>query len=139
MNPSPFRFALQAPRRSLLLLLAALGLPAASCSKSSPTEPVMTGGSSTNETVVLTSSGVSVHALTVPPSSRITFMNSDSVAHEIASDPHPVHTQCPELNGPVLQPNATFTAMMASMPENCGFHDHLNATNPAFQGSITVK
>lgn len=140
MIPSPFRFTLPVPRRwALLLILAALGVPAASCSKSSPTEPVMTGGGSTNATIVLTSGGVSDHALTVSPSNRITIMNNDSAPHEIASDPHPVHTQCPELNGPVLQPGGSFTATMAAMPETCGFHDHLNPTNAAFQGTITVK
>ena len=63
----------------------------------------------------------------------------DAVSHEIASDPHPVHTQCPELNGPVLLTGNSFTATMAGMPETCGFHDHLHPTDTAFQGTITVR
>ncbi len=33
----------------------------------------------------------------------------------------------------------SFTATMASHVETCGFHDHLNPTNPAFQGTILVS
>lgn len=128
-------------RSSLTLLVAALAVGAACCGgSSSPTEPTMTGGGgASTATIALTSSGVSVHLLTVAPGAAVAFMNNDSAPHEIASDPHPVHTQCPELNGPVLQPGASFTATMANMPETCGFHDHLNPTNTALQGTITVS
>ncbi len=128
-------------RGSFSLLAAVLAAGAASCGgSSSPTEPTMTGGGgASTASIALTPSGVSVHLLTVAPGAAVTFMNSDSAPHEMASDPHPVHTQCPELNGPVLPPGASFTATMANMPETCGFHDHLNPTNTALQGTITVS
>ena len=122
---------------TLLLFPAALAIT--SCNNSSPTEPAMTGGPPANATLVLSSSGVSIHSLTVAPGSALTITNNDAVAHEFASNPHPTHTQCPELNGPVLQPGNSFTARMASMPETCGYHDHLDPTNVAFQGTIIVS
>ncbi len=138
MNPDRFR---SLPR--LLLrgaLLSVLGGAAASCGgHSSPTEPMTGSTPMSTATIALMSGGVSVHLLTVAPGSTVTFTNDDSAPHMIASDPHPIHTQCPELNGPVLQPGGSFTATMANMTETCGFHDHLNPTNAAFQGTITVS
>jgi hypothetical protein len=49
-----------------------------------------------------------------------------------------MQTQCPELNGPVLQPGMSFTAMMANKAETCGFGDHMNPTVAGLQGSIIV-
>jgi hypothetical protein len=100
----------------------------------------MTGGTGASTAMIsLAAGGASPHALTVAPGAAVTIMNNDAVSHEIASDPHPVHTQCPELNGPVLLTGNSFTATMAGMPETCGFHDHLHPTDTAFQGTITVR
>ena len=58
--------------------------------------PTPTPGGGT--TITVTSSGASPRTLTVPAGSRVTFVNNDSRAHEMNSDPHPSHTDCPELN-----------------------------------------
>lgn len=88
--------------------------------------------------VMITSAGVSPKTQTVGFGAMVTITNNDSAPHEFASNPHPVHTDCPEINAPVLQTGQSFTAMMASKVETCGFHDHLNPTNAAFQGTIFV-
>jgi hypothetical protein len=77
--------------------------------------------------------------MTVGFGAKVTIMNNDSAPHEFASNPHPVHTDCPEINAPVLMTGQSFTATMASKVETCGFHDHLNPTNAAFQGTIFVS
>ncbi len=122
-------------------ILAAVALAAltASCSKSySPTEPT-TGGTMTSVgSIAITASGISPKALTVGYGGRVTFTNNDAAPHELSSNPHPVHTDCPEINSPVLLTGQSFTATMASKVETCGFHDHLNPTNGALQGTIVV-
>lgn len=115
-----------------IVIVVFLFLLATSCggSYSSPTQPV--GGG--QATVTLNSGGASSHTVTVPPSTAVTFMNADSVSHQIASG-----SGCSELNGPMLAAGASFTATMASKAETCEFHDQLNPTKAAFQGTITVS
>ena len=89
--------------------------------------------------ISITSSGVSPKTLTVGFGGKVTITNNDGKPHEFSSNPHPVHTDCPELNAPVLTTGQSFTATMASRAEACGFHDHLDPTNAAFQGTILVS
>ena len=122
-----------------ILVVVALATFLASCSKSySPTEPTTGGTMSSVATITITSAGVSPKTQTVGYGATVTITNNDSAPHEFSSNPHPVHTDCPELNAPVLQTGQSFTATMASKAETCGFHDHLNPTNAALQGTITV-
>ena len=71
----------------------------------------MTGGTSASTgAITITGSGVAPKTLTVGYGARVTITNNDSAPHEFASNPHPVHTDCPEINGPVLQTGMSFTA-----------------------------
>ena len=36
--------------------------------------------------------------LVVAPGSRVLFINNHSAPHQMSSDPHPDHTDCPEIN-----------------------------------------
>jgi hypothetical protein len=57
----------------------------------------------------------------------------------MASDPHPEHTQCPEITigfintGQSLQTNNLTTARI------CGFHDHNQPSVSNLQGTITIQ
>lgn len=127
-------------RGTPILVVFALAALLASCSKSSsPTEPTMGGTMASGGSIALTAQGVSPKTTTVGFGARVTITNNDSAPHEFASNPHPVHTDCPEINAPVLMTGQSFTATMASKVETCGFHDHLNPTNAAFQGTIFVS
>jgi plastocyanin len=48
-------------------------------------------------TITITASGVSPSSVTIASGNRVTFVNNDTVVHEMASDPHPIHTDCPGL------------------------------------------
>ena len=123
-----------------VLVVVALAAFAASCSKSSysPTEPMPGGTGASAGAIMMTASGVSPKTLTVGYGAKVTITNNDSAPHEFSSNPHPVHTDCPEINAPVLTMGQSFTATMAGRAETCGFHDHLNPTNAVFQGTILV-
>jgi plastocyanin len=90
-------------------------------------------------TISVTTGGVNPSEVTVQPGGQVTFTNSDSVVHEMSSDPHPAHTECPELNGGALDPGQSFTATMGGQAKTCGFHDHRDPGNRVLQGTVRVS
>ena len=103
----------------------------AACGYSSPS-------GTTSTTITLSSTGVSPKASSVSGGSSVSIFNDDSVPHQLASNPDPQQTDCPELNSPMLAPGDVFMATVANRDEMCGFNDILNPTDSDFQGTITV-
>ena len=93
----------------------------------------------TAATVPLTATGVSPRPIVVPLGGSITFANDDTRRHKIASDPHPDHSGCVELNLPVLEPGQRITVKIDDDHERCGFHDDLNPQQAAFNGTVLVE
>jgi plastocyanin len=128
--------------------LAALGL-LAGCGGSSPSSPssvtviVRDGGvgGTSGATITITGAGASPRAVTVAVGQTVTFVNNDSRAHEMASDPHPQHGSCPSMEAglgtiPAGQTKATHAFANAG---TCGYHDHLDDGNANLKGTITVQ
>jgi len=102
-----------------------------------PTPTPSPGGGTT---ITITASGVSPRALTVPAGSRVTFVNSGTRTHDMASNPHPEHTDCPELNQVgFLTPGQSRTTGNLNTPRTCGYHDHNRDSDASLQGSITIQ
>ena len=98
------------------------------------------GGSSTGTTITITSGGVSPKTLTVPRGTRVTFMNNDSVAHTMNSNPHPDHTDCPEINDVgFLNPGQSKMTGNLTTARTCGYHDHNRNTDTSLQGTIIIQ
>jgi plastocyanin len=124
----------------------------AACGSSSPTSPstggsggtggggTAGGGSGGGTTFTIASSGVSPRTLTVPVGSRVTFVNNDSRPHDMVSNPHPEHTDCPAINDVgFLQAGQTRQTGNLTVTRTCGFHDHDQPTNTSLQGSIVIQ
>ena len=111
---------------------------AGACSKestSSPSEPP-SGGT----TITITAAGASPRNLTVVQGTQITFINNDTVAHEMYSDPHPEHTDCPEFDSVGrLNPGTTRQTKNLTTTRVCGFHDHINPFVQSLTGSIRIQ
>jgi len=91
-------------------------------------------------TFTISSAGVSPKTLTVAVGSQVTFVNNDSVTHEMFSDPHPEHTDCPEINSVgFLSPGQTRQTGNLNTVRTCGFHDHEHPLNTFLQGSILIR
>lgn len=91
-------------------------------------------------TITITSSGVSPQNITVSQGSRVTFVNNDTRAHEMTSNPHPIHTDCPEINQVgFLQPGQSRQTGNLNDVRTCGFHDHIFDTNASLQGTIRIQ
>jgi plastocyanin len=99
-----------------------------------------TGGAS-GATITITAAGVSVKGVNVTAGQTVTFINNDSRAHEMASNPHPQHGTCPSIEAGLGTLNAGQTRVTHAFANagSCSYHDHLNDSNAAFQGTITVQ
>ena len=79
-------------------------------------------------------------SMTVTRGTRVTVINNDGRPHEFESDPHPEHTDCPELNQVGhLEPGQQRDSGNLNTPRRCGFHDHINPDSRALQGAITIQ
>jgi len=91
-------------------------------------------------TILVVNNAACPQTLTVPRGSQVTFINNDSRAHEMNSDPHPEHTNCPELNQVGhLEPGQSRQTGNLTIARTCGFHDHINAQSRALQGTIVIQ
>jgi plastocyanin len=130
-----------------VLFAAALAVTAAACGgggDSTPTAPSGggsgSGGGPIAATIIIGADGrVSPASATVALGSRVTFTNNDSVVHDMNSDPHPAHTDCPALNVGSLGPGQSRTSENLTAARACGFHDHLRPTEDRLMGRITVQ
>jgi len=83
---------------------------------------------------------VGPQTITVPLGSQVTFVNNDSRDHQIASDPHPEHTACPEINQVgYLTPGQSRQTGNLVVARTCGYHDHINFEVKSLQGTITIR
>lgn len=97
------------------------------------------GGGTT--TITISSAGVvSPKSITVSPGTRVTFVNNDTRAHDMSSDPHPAHTDCPELNqvGFLTAGQSRQTGNLNTV-RTCGYHDHGRGTDTNLQGTIIIR
>lgn len=72
--------------------------------------------------------------ITIKKGTKVTWMNKDAAAHQIASNPHPLHTSLPELASPVLARGESYSFTFQKTG-TIGYHCHLH---PSMQGKITV-
>ena len=135
-------------------LMLATALTAVTCGgggSSSPTSPspspsptpspTPSPAPSGDATITISSSGVvSPRTLTITAGTRVTFVNNDSRAHDMASDPHPNHTDCPELNQVgFLNPGQSRQSGNMNTRRTCSYHDHNRDTDTNLQGSIVIQ
>ena len=96
-------------------------------------------GGTVSATITITAAGVSPSSVTVSPGQRVTFVNNDSRPHDMASDPHPEHNQCPEINVGFLQAGQSGTTQNLNTVRTCGFHDHNQPDVRSLQGTIRIQ
>jgi plastocyanin len=122
-------------RPALTILMAAM---LAGCGSSSPAGP--SGPPVQTTTITITASGANPRNIEVTAGSRVMFVNNDTRSHNMTSNPHPDHTDCPELNQVgLLQPGQSRESGNLVTPRTCGFHDHDNPSATSLQGQITIR
>jgi plastocyanin len=86
-------------------------------------------------TITYGNSGFSPSSVTVKAGESIKVTNSSSSDLDFASDPHPVHTDEPELNAGSIAPGSSKT-FKVSNKGTWGFHNHENENH---EGTIIVQ
>lgn len=94
----------------------------------------------TNVITISASGQVTPVELVVAPGSRVLFINADSRRHEMTSDPHPDHQDCPEINqvGLLNAGQRKETGNLVAV-RTCGFHDHENPDANGLKGRIVIR
>lgn len=105
-----------------------------------PTPTPGGGGNPTTATITIANNAVSPQSVTIAPGGRVTFVNNDTRPHDMSSDPHPEHTDCPEINQVgFLRPGESRATGNLNTVRVCGFHDHDQDANRALQGTIRIQ
>jgi plastocyanin len=121
-----------------LVTIAACGGSATSPSNPSPVtgSPGLSGA-----TITIGATGaVSPSQVQISTGQSVTFINSDTRSHEMSSDPHPGHTDCPQINAmSSISPGQTKLTNAFPAARTCGFHDHLNPDVAALTGRIVIQ
>ena len=127
-------------RRSLVIALL-LGIQPACGSSGAPSQPSGSqGGSGSGVVITIAHDTVSPQNVTVPPGTQVTFVNNDTIAHLMFSDPHPEHTDCPDINQVgYLAPGESRQTGNMNVVRTCGFHDHNLPLVAGLHGSITTQ
>jgi plastocyanin len=108
-----------------------------------PTTPTNPGGGGNPATATITigSDGrVSPSTVTIAVGGRVTFVNNHNTAHDMSSDPHPEHTDCPAMSQVgFLSAGQSRTSGNFNTARTCGFHDHNRENDTGLQGRIVVQ
>jgi plastocyanin len=114
--------------------------PAAPSPTPTPTPtPPAGGGATATTTITITGTGVAPKDIVVTRGSRVTFVNNDGVGHDMNSDPHPAHTNCPDLNVGFIAGSQSRQTEVLNTARTCGYHDHNQPSNAALQGTIRIE
>lgn len=119
-------------------------------SSSTPTSPTTGGGTTSGggsstatdlATITIGADGrVSPSSVTLNRGGRVTIINSHNTSHDMSSDPHPEHTQCPEINQiGFLTAGQSRTSGNFNTARTCGFHDHNLPDNAGLKGTIVIQ
>jgi plastocyanin len=97
-------------------------------------------GSSTNtagqaEVITYSDSGFSPATLTAKSGDTITVRNTSSHDIQMDSNPHPIHTDDPDLNVGAVVASQSMNFMVTNKG-TFGYHNHLN---PAQKGTIVIQ
>jgi plastocyanin len=126
---------------TLAFLIAACGGGSSNNAVTSPSPaPAPSGGGGSTPTITIANNAVSPKNVTVARGSRVLFVNNDNQSHDTASDPHPVHTDCPEINQVgLLTPGQSRQTGLLNTVRTCGYHDHNRESVASLQGTITIQ
>ncbi len=106
----------------------------AASNSTSPNPDTNNNSASSNE-ITYSSSGFSPATLTVKSGDKVTVKNNTSSQIQFDSNPHPLHTDDPELNIGLIGPGESQTITVTKKGSH-GFHNHLN---PSDTGTLVVQ
>lgn len=122
------------------IVISAVSIGSCGGSPSSPSTDNGGGTPVSTTTITITSAGVSPAAITISPGTRVVFVNNDNRQHEMDSDPHPEHTDCPAINNVgFISPGQQKETGNLNAVRTCGYHDHGDPNNSRLRGRIIIQ
>jgi plastocyanin len=120
--------------------LAGLCLGLAACGGGGSTPAPSPMPNNPNVITIASGGSASPKELIVAPGARVLFVNNDGRRHEMTSDPHPEHDDCPAINqvGLLSSGQSRETGNLITV-RTCGFHDHEDPDNNNLKGRIVVR
>jgi len=123
-----------------LASLVALTCALAACGGGGATTPTPPPQNNPNVITIGSNGVVTPKDLTVAQGARVLFVNNDSRRHDMTSDDHPDHLECPPLNQVgLLNPGQSRESGNLVTIRTCGFHDHDNPNDRNLQGTVTIR
>ena len=86
--------------------------------------------------VSIGANGVTPQILHILGGTGITFVNRDTRAHEIRSDPHPAHTECSLMNLGAVPAGQSVETVKIVSGQGCGYHAEGDPASRTFQGFV---
>jgi plastocyanin len=128
---------------ALVIAMTGAACGGGSSTPSTPTTPTppVTGTPTESATITIGSNGsISPASVAITRGGRVTIVNNDSRAHDMSSDPHPEHTQCPEINQiGFLTSGQQRTSGNFNTARTCTFHDHNQPDTAGLKGTIVIQ
>ena len=91
-------------------------------------------------TITITASGASPRNIQIALGTRVLFVNNDTRSHNMTSDPHPSHTDCPDIDqAGFLAPGQRRETGNLVVARTCGFHDHDMPSQANLTGQIVIR
>ena len=102
------------------------------------TPPASTKVSAANQAeVTVTKDGFYPAVIKIKKGTQVTWTNTDEVAHQVASDPHPTHDKLVKLgDGEILAKGDSFSFTFEKSGSYT-YHDHLNPLK--YEGEVEVE
>jgi hypothetical protein len=121
--------------------VCAVALSCGGGGSSNSTAPSGSCTPSTNPaTLVIQNNSICPQSITIARGGQLTILNQDSRTHEMTSDPHPSHTDCPELNQiGTLNTGQQRTSGNLNTARSCGMHDHTDPDRASLKATITIQ
>jgi plastocyanin len=126
---------------ALVMMAACGGGGSSATSPSGSGAPVSGSPGPSGATITIGGNGaVTPSQVTITAGQSVTFVNNHSRSHDMSSDPHPVHTDCPQMNAVgVIAAGQTKSTNGFPAARTCGFHDHNEPDNGSLQGRIVIQ
>ena len=91
-------------------------------------------------TLVIQNNAICPQSISITRGTQLTILNQDSRSHDMTSDPHPAHTDCPELNQiGFLNTNQQRQSGNLNTARSCGMHDHSDPDRASLRATITIQ
>ena len=105
----------------------------------SPSAPTAASAPAAPPTVTITSNGVSPKEVVIAVGGRVTFVNNDTIPHDVAGGPDPANPDCREIDAVgFLTPGQSRQTAPLPTARTCEYHDH-GFHSALFNGRIVIR